>query len=162
MTTNHTNLHEFLTKTEKTLFEIFGTLCLCYAIVMNLAVSKLPPSSCQYHNISFRYQSFQKEKPRFARKPSLYEQLTSRQVNELTSCHPCFYPFSLPFGRGGGRLCFSRFLLNICEICVRIKSLLCRCCFVNYFLHVVLGAFLLSCEAKLSSARENFCCLVWE
>ena len=52
----------FSKKTQKTLFEIFGTLCLCSAIVMNLPVSKLPPSSCQYHNISFRYQSFQKEK----------------------------------------------------------------------------------------------------
>ena len=59
----------FLTKTVKTLFASFGTLCLCSVIVMNLAISKLPPSPCQYHNISSRYQSFQKEKPRFARKP---------------------------------------------------------------------------------------------
>ena len=50
-----------ITKTVKTLFVSFGTLCLCSAIVMNLAVSKLPPSSCQYHNISYRIQSFQKE-----------------------------------------------------------------------------------------------------
>ena len=34
------------------------------AIVMNMAVSKLPPSPCRYQNISFRYQIFQKEKPR--------------------------------------------------------------------------------------------------
>ena len=62
-------MHLILTKTPKTLFESLGTLCLCSAIVMNLAVSELPPFPCQCHNISFRYQSFQKEKPRFAKKP---------------------------------------------------------------------------------------------
>ena len=59
--TDSTDLNRFITKTEKTLFECFGTLCLCSAIVMNLAVNKFPPSPCRYHNISFRYQSPQKK-----------------------------------------------------------------------------------------------------
>ena len=39
-------------------------MCLGSVIVIKLVVNKLPPSSCQQQNISFRYQSFQKEKPR--------------------------------------------------------------------------------------------------
>jgi hypothetical protein len=56
------DIRRYLTKTLKTLFEIFGTLCLCSAIVMNLAVSKLPPASCQYHNISFWISKLSKRK----------------------------------------------------------------------------------------------------
>ena len=37
-------------------------MCLCSAIVMNLAVSVLPPSSCQQHNISSRISKLSKRK----------------------------------------------------------------------------------------------------
>ena len=43
---------ELETKTIKTLFESFSTLCLCPAIVMNLVVSKLPPSFCRHQDLS--------------------------------------------------------------------------------------------------------------
>ena len=52
---------DLLTKTAKILFECFGTLCLCSAIVMNLAASKLSPSPCRYQNISFDIKALKKK-----------------------------------------------------------------------------------------------------
>ena len=77
---NHRDL--FLTKTAKTLFESFGTACLCSAFGKNLVVSKLPPAPCQHQNAS-RMLTFQKEKPL---RPAQEKPL-------LTSCYRLGYRF---------------------------------------------------------------------
>ena len=77
----------FKQKPRNTLFESFSTLCFCSAIVTNLVVSKLPPSSYQHHNLSLRMFKLSKRKtlPLTSSNPfSLGKLRTSSRLYSLT------------------------------------------------------------------------------